>query len=337
MYAALAVHTLRIEAPALAALAFLATVDLLERSNCRGENSTAGVLLRGCPPKVCSLDSSELGHGERSLGTPSLPLPPLLDFAQGLGLDATSWASVTFRHTLSGRSGGFDLGRRSELASSELASSDACCAACCSATAPNGLLLGGAVRQRGRSSRSGRSGGTAVAVSGSCQMGPGSSRKAQCMARLGVTQSPPAGSSCRPRIEEDHIFDGLEGGLRAHRSDGGVDDRDPSTVEAGKQGSGDWSGDKQLISSGKEDRTVPLSCSAPLSRSGVRVSGADRLRRRRSGAGMTTARPRSWRANIDVRCGLLTSMKRHTKPAAAGFRKYIGNGSHRSGFADFAE
>ena len=94
MYAALAVHTLRIEAPALAALAFLATVDLLERSNCRGENSTAGVLLRGCPPKVCSLDSSELGHGERSLGTPSLPLPPLLDFAQGLGLGALSKAAV---------------------------------------------------------------------------------------------------------------------------------------------------------------------------------------------------------------------------------------------------
>ena len=94
MYAALAVHTLRIEAPALAALAFLATVDLLERSNCRGENSTAGVLLRGCPPKVCSLDSSELGHGERSLGTPSLPLPPLLDFAQGLGLGALSTAAV---------------------------------------------------------------------------------------------------------------------------------------------------------------------------------------------------------------------------------------------------
>ena len=94
MYAALAVHTLRIEAPALAALALLATVDLLERSNCRGENSTAGVLLRGCPPKVCSLDSSELGHGERSLGTPSLPLPPLLDFAQGLGLGALSKAAV---------------------------------------------------------------------------------------------------------------------------------------------------------------------------------------------------------------------------------------------------
>ena len=175
---------------------------------------------------------------------------------------------------------------------------------CCSATAPNGLLLGGAVRQRGRSCRSG---GAAVAVSGSCQMGPGSSRKAQCMARLRVTQIPPAGSSCRPRIEEDHIFDGLEGGLQAHRSDRGVDDGDPPTVEptVGKQDSGDWSGDKQLISSGNEDpnvcvdRTVPLSCSPPLSRSGVRVSGADRLRRRRSGAGMTTVRGSRGRANID--------------------------------------
>ena len=211
---------------------------------------------------------------------------------------------MTFLHTPSGRGGGIDLDRRSELASD--LTSDACCPVCCPATAPNGLLLGGAVRQRGRSCRSG---GAAVAVSGSCQMGPGSSRKAQFMARLRVTQIPPAGSSCRPRL--DHIFEGLEAGLReglrAHRGDPGVDDGDPPTVEptVGKQDSGDWSGDKQLISSGNEDpnvcvdRTVRLSCSPPLSRSGVRVSGADRLRRRRSGAGRTTVRGSRGRANID--------------------------------------
>ena len=93
VYAALAVHTLRIEAPALAALAVLATVALLVRSSCRGEN-TAGVLLRGCPPKMCSRDSSELGHGERSLGTPSLPLPLLPNFAEDLGLSASSAAAA---------------------------------------------------------------------------------------------------------------------------------------------------------------------------------------------------------------------------------------------------
>ena len=109
------------------------------------------------------------------------------------------------------------------------------------------------------------------------------------MARLGVTQIPPAGSSSRlfeepasPRI--DHISDGLE--------------------EVGKQGSGAWSGDKQLIPSGKEDRTVPLGCSAPLSRSGVRVSGADRLRRRRSGAGVTTVRGSRGRANMGTSQGM---------------------------------
>eukprot|EP00964_Phaeocystis_antarctica_P003400 scaffold1828_cov62-Phaeocystis_antarctica.AAC.7 len=93
VYAALAVHTLRIEVPALAALAVLATVALLVRSSCRGEN-TAGVLLRGCPPKMCSRDSSELGHGERSLGTPSLPLPLLPNFAEDLGLSASSAAAA---------------------------------------------------------------------------------------------------------------------------------------------------------------------------------------------------------------------------------------------------
>jgi hypothetical protein len=95
------------------------------------------------------------------------------------------------------------------------------------------------------------------------------------MERLGVEHFPPAGSSSRLRIDHE------EGGVRADRRDEGVD----SSLEVGKQGNGDWSDDKQLDPSGEEDRAVPLSCSGPLSRSGVRLSGNDRLFRRRAGAG----------------------------------------------------
>ena len=94
------------------------------------------------------------------------------------------------------------------------------------------------------------------------------------MERLGVEHFPPAGSSSRLRIDHE------EGGVRADRRDEGVD----SSLEVGKQGNGDWSDDKQLDPSGEEDRAVPLSCSGPLSRSGVRLSGNDRLFRRRAGA-----------------------------------------------------
>ena len=66
VYAALAAHTLPIDAPALAALAVLAAVAFLVRSNNRGEKTGAGVL---------ATVSSGLGpRGERGLRATSPPL-----------------------------------------------------------------------------------------------------------------------------------------------------------------------------------------------------------------------------------------------------------------------
>ena len=108
---------------------------------------------------------------------------------------------------------------------------------------------------------------------------------------------PPAGSSSRLRIDHE------EGGVRADRRDEGVD----SSLEVGKQGNGDWSDDKQLDPSGEEDRAVPLSCSGPLSRSGVRLSGNDRLFRRRAGAHQFLDSISFWIANRLQRLGQFAS------------------------------
>ena len=114
------------------------------------------------------------------------------------------------------------------------------------------------------------------------------------MERLGVEHFPPAGSSSRLRIDHE------EGGVRADRRDEGVD----SSLEVGKQGNGDWSDDKQLDPSGEEDRAVPLSCSGPLSRSGVRLGGNDRLFRRREPEGVNIS---FWIANRLQRLGQFAS------------------------------